>query len=199
MGLDISYKSVKFSCNHFRIDQNTPFLPPPPHPLKNFVHYHCFQSLVGITAVPKETKNNGYEKKGGRKCIVVYVKSVYWISDLFITWSKFSDLAIHKLFLFPFEAFSHLRDAAEFGIHLARCKCKLHHWKVNLWLLDSRLSIKTRNTLSIHFWTAVHWESRYASGHTFYRHNHVRITIDIGATGNMIRLSTVRKLKIKIC
>ena len=39
------------------------------------------------------------EKKGGRKCIVVYVKSVFWISDLFITWSKFSDLAIHKLFL----------------------------------------------------------------------------------------------------
>ena len=45
---------------------------------------------------------------------------------------------------------------------------------------------------------AVHWESRYASGHTFYRHNPVRITIDIGATGNMIRLSTVRKLKITI-
>ena len=193
MGLDISYKSVKFSYNHFRIDQNTPFLPPPPDPLN--------VSNLSWVLQPsqKKQKNNGYEKKGGRKCIVVYVKSVYWISDLFITWSKFSDLAIHKLFLFPFEAFSHLRDAAEFGIHLARCKCKLHHWRVNLWLLDSRLSIKTRNTLSIHFWTAVHWESRYASGHTFYRHNPVRITIDIGATGNMIRLSTVRKLKIKIC
>jgi len=47
---------------------------------------------------------------------MVYVKIVNWISDLFITWSKFSGLAIHnKLLLFPFEAFSHLRDAAEFA------------------------------------------------------------------------------------
>ena len=53
MGLGFSYKSVKFSYNHFRIENNTP---------------------------------------------------------LFI--SKFSGLAIHKLFLFPFEAFSHLREAA---------------------------------------------------------------------------------------
>ena len=105
---------------------------------------------MGITAVPKETKKQWLWKKGGKKvhCGLCEL-SVYWISDLFITWSKFSDLAIHKLFLFPFEAFSHLRDAAEFGIHLARCKCKLHHWRVDLWLLDSRLSIKTRNTLSI--------------------------------------------------
>ena len=34
---------------------------------------------------------------------------------------------------------------------------------------------------------------------TFYRHNPVRITIDSGATGNMIRLSTVHKLKVEIC
>ena len=37
---------------------------------------------------------------------------------------------------------------------------------------------------------------------TFYRHNPVRITIDGGATGNMIRLSTVQnsqKLKVEIC
>ena len=106
---------------------------------------------MGITAVPKETKKQWLWKKGGRKCIVVYVKSVYWISDLFITWSKFSDLAIHKLFLFPFEAFSHLRDAAEFGIHLARCKCKLHHWRVNLYdssILDyqSRLGTHCQST-----------------------------------------------------
>ena len=198
MGLDISYKSVKFSYNHFRIDQNTPFLPPPPP--KTFCTLPLFPISRGYYSRPKRNKKTMVMKKRGeRKCIVVYVKSVYWISDLFITWSKFSNLAIHKLFLFPFGAFSHLRDAAEFGSHLARCKCKLHHWRVNLWLLDSRLSIKTRNTLSIHFWTAVHWESRYASAHTFYRHNLVRITIDIGATGNMIRLSLVQKLKVEIC
>ena len=65
MGLDILYKSVKFSYNHFRIDQNTPF----PPPLKNFAHYHCFQSLVGITAVPKEIKKTMVmkKKKGGKK------------------------------------------------------------------------------------------------------------------------------------
>lgn len=34
---------------------------------------------------------------------------------------------------------------------------------------------------------------------TFYRHNPVRITINSGATGNMIRLSTVQKLKVEIC
>ena len=34
---------------------------------------------------------------------------------------------------------------------------------------------------------------------TFYRHNPVRITSDSGATGNMIRLSTVQKLKVEIC
>ena len=34
---------------------------------------------------------------------------------------------------------------------------------------------------------------------TFYRHSPVHITIDIGATGNMIRLSTVQKLKVEIC
>ena len=34
---------------------------------------------------------------------------------------------------------------------------------------------------------------------TFYRHNPVRITIDSGATGNMIRLSTVQKLNVEIC
>ena len=60
---------------------------------------------------------------GGDKVLCVYVKSVYWISDLSSLESKFSDLAIHNLFLFPFEAFSHLRDAAAFAIHLARCKC----------------------------------------------------------------------------
>ena len=68
MGLDISYKSVKFSYNHFPIDQNTPFYPPPPKKKKKKIaHYHRFQSLVGITAVPKEIKkNNGYEKKGDK-------------------------------------------------------------------------------------------------------------------------------------
>ena len=34
---------------------------------------------------------------------------------------------------------------------------------------------------------------------TFNCHNPVRITIDSGATGNMIRLSTVQKLKVEIC
>ena len=34
---------------------------------------------------------------------------------------------------------------------------------------------------------------------TFYCHNSVRITIDSGDTGNMIRLSTVQKLKVEIC
>ena len=69
MGLDISYKSVKFSYYHFPIDQNTPFYPPPP-PKKKFAHYHRFQSLVSITAVPKEIeKNNGYEKKGGQSAL----------------------------------------------------------------------------------------------------------------------------------
>ena len=67
---------------------------------------------------------------------MVYVKSVNWISDLFTTWSKFLDLVIHKLFLFPFEAFSHLRDAAEFGIHLARCKCKSI---IEGWIYDSSI------------------------------------------------------------
>ena len=83
MGLDILYKSVKFSYNHFRIDQNTPSPPPP----KKFCSLPLFQSLVGITAVPKEIKKTMVMKKkrGGRKCIVVYVKSVYWILDLFIT------------------------------------------------------------------------------------------------------------------
>ena len=33
---------------------------------------------------------------------------------------------------------------------------------------------------------------------TFYRHNPVRITIDIRATSNMIRLSTVQKLKVEV-
>ena len=34
---------------------------------------------------------------------------------------------------------------------------------------------------------------------TLYRHNPVRFTIDNGATGNMIHLSTVQKLKFEIC
>ena len=34
---------------------------------------------------------------------------------------------------------------------------------------------------------------------TFYRHSPVHITIDSEATGNMIRLSTVQKLKVDIC
>jgi len=34
---------------------------------------------------------------------------------------------------------------------------------------------------------------------TFYRHNPVRIIIDGEATGNMIRLSTVQKMKVEIC
>ena len=34
---------------------------------------------------------------------------------------------------------------------------------------------------------------------TFYHHNQVRTTIDSGAIGNMIRLSTVQKLKAEIC
>ena len=34
---------------------------------------------------------------------------------------------------------------------------------------------------------------------TFYRHSPVHITIDSGATVNMIRLSTVQKLKVEIC
>ena len=33
---------------------------------------------------------------------------------------------------------------------------------------------------------------------TFHGHNHVRLTIDSGATGNMIRLSTVRRLNAKV-
>ena len=64
MGLDILYKSVKFSYNHFRIDQNTPSPPPP----KKFCSLPLFQSLVGITAVPKEIKKTMVmKKKGGKK------------------------------------------------------------------------------------------------------------------------------------
>ena len=35
---------------------NTPCLPPSPEKLYN----HCFQSLLGITVVPREIENNGY-------------------------------------------------------------------------------------------------------------------------------------------
>ena len=34
-------------------------LVPPPY-IKNILHNHCFQFLLGITVVPREIEDNGY-------------------------------------------------------------------------------------------------------------------------------------------
>ena len=53
-------RKLYISCNHyFHIDHNAPCLPP------KILHNHCFQILQGITVVPREIENNGYEKFWG--------------------------------------------------------------------------------------------------------------------------------------
>ena len=48
------------SCiHHYHIDHNAPCLPP------KILHNDCFQSLLGITVVPREIEDNGYAKCWG--------------------------------------------------------------------------------------------------------------------------------------
>ena len=105
---------------------------------------------MGIPPVPKKIKNNGYEKKngGGTKCFVSMWKVCIGSQTFSSLESKFSDLAIHNLFLFPFEAFSHLRDAAAFAIHLARCNYIIEGWIYDSSILDcqSRLGTHCQST-----------------------------------------------------
>ena len=60
-------KTIKYYIHYFHIAYNKILFvyPPPPTPLpppqKNLLN-HCFLFLLCITAVPRESKNNGYAK-----------------------------------------------------------------------------------------------------------------------------------------
>ena len=53
---DSNENFVKKVIHHFHIDHNGPCLPP------KILRSHCFQFLLGITVIPRETKDNGYAK-----------------------------------------------------------------------------------------------------------------------------------------
>ena len=58
---DMAAMLVVNAIHHFYIDHNALSIPPPPKSL----HDYCSQFLLGITVVPREIQDNGYEKFGG--------------------------------------------------------------------------------------------------------------------------------------
>ena len=56
---DMAAILVVSPIHHFHIDHNAPCLSP------KILHNHCSQFLLGITVVPREIQDNGYEKFGG--------------------------------------------------------------------------------------------------------------------------------------
>ena len=71
--VDFSRVKNALSCNiftkfaTFRKSHNNLFVPPPPQ----FLNNHCFQCLLGLTIVQKETENNDYAKFWGDKKIIM--------------------------------------------------------------------------------------------------------------------------------
>ena len=65
-----------FNIRFFGKYNNNLLVPPPPQ-IHNKLHSHCFQFLLGLRIVPRETENNGYAKSffpGGGEIIMVFSK-----------------------------------------------------------------------------------------------------------------------------
>ena len=58
---DMAPMLVVSAIHHFHIDHNAPSIPP------KRLHDHCSQFLLGITVVPREIQDNGYEILGGKQ------------------------------------------------------------------------------------------------------------------------------------
>ena len=76
---DMAPRLVVNAIHHFHTDHNAPSIPP------KILHDHCSQFLLGITVVPREIQDNGYDfffwgGGGGcgglTRCMMVHVKMV---------------------------------------------------------------------------------------------------------------------------